>query len=179
MEVSSAEPGVLGAVGDERGGRRPRSTRRRPREAAGRMRNRSAAAGEGLVRHCRRCRTRNVRSVRDFREWWCAPAGDRGGTGVAHGVHAHGLHAHGVCVWRLDMREHVGGKALPADLDRERPVACRHESRRNEHTRRKRDQHDAGHERSSVPLAGGSSASPRAQFLAAEFYQQKRNSVSR
>jgi hypothetical protein len=86
-----------------------------------------------------------------------------------HGVvdRIRGHRVRGACVCRLDMREHVGGKALPADLDRERPVACRHEPRRNEHTRRKRDQQDAGHERLSVPLAGAQAHLPG--FLAGSF----------
>jgi RES domain len=53
----------------------------------------------------------------------------------------------------LAMREHVCGKALPADLDRERPVACRHEARRDKRTRGKPDQHDAGNERSPATCA--------------------------
>jgi len=52
------------------------------------------------------------------------------------------------------MRERGGGEALPADLDRERLVACRHEPQGNERTRRERDQHDAGQEHSPAALAG-------------------------
>jgi len=80
MEVSSADPGVLGAGGDERRGRRARSTRRLPREAAGRVGNCLAAAGEKLARHCRRSRTRSVRSARDFPSGGVLPAGRHRGT---------------------------------------------------------------------------------------------------
>jgi hypothetical protein len=77
----------------------------------------------------------------------------------------HGVHAHGVCGWRLTMGEHVGGKALPADLDREGPVACRHEPRGNERPQRKRDQHDAGQERPAATLAEAQPASPTGLFF--------------
>ena len=147
MEVSSAEPGALGAVGDERRGRRQRSTQRRPREAAGRTRNRPAAAGGGgpalqAVPNTQCSPGRDfrvvVRSLSNPRPW--SP-----------------------CPWtpcprslRVKARPARAGRqaVLPADLHRERPVACRHEPGRNETARRKRDQHDAGHESSSVSLAG-------------------------
>ena len=69
-----------------------------------------------------------------------------------HGLRRHGVQDDGVCVGRLAVSEHLGGKAVPADLHRERPVAGRHEPRRNDGTRCKRDQHDAGHERSPATL---------------------------
>jgi hypothetical protein len=78
-----------------------------------------------------------------------------------HGLRRDGVHAHRVCAWIFAMREQLGGKALPTDLERERPAACRHEPRRNERTRRKRDQHDAGYERSPVTLAGAQAHLPR------------------
>ena len=73
MEISSADVEVRGAVEGGRRGPQPRSTRRRSREAAEPVRNRSAASGEKLARRCRRCRTRNVRYVKKFRDGGQAP----------------------------------------------------------------------------------------------------------
>jgi hypothetical protein len=70
-----------------------------------------------------------------------------------HGVHAHGFHAGGIRACRLELRDQAGGQAVPADLDPRRPVACRHESQRNEHTRRQCGQHQAGRQRSPSQLA--------------------------
>jgi hypothetical protein len=94
-----------------------------------------------------------------------------------HGIHAHGFHARGVRLCRLELREDTGGQALRADLDPERSVTGRHESRRNQHTRRQRDQHDAGHQRSSAPLAEVQTHLPGRSW-ATGFYQQLRTSVS-